>query len=84
MAEVLLPSVLTFDPKFGNLHLLSVLIGSRVAVVVDWIIQQARAAGQPDLDPGCAGGGTTIWWRQTRYAEDGRWRHTIVPRLFPG
>ena len=42
VAEALLPSVLTFDPKFGNLHLLTVLIGSLVAVVVDWIIQQAR------------------------------------------
>jgi hypothetical protein len=42
VAEALLPPVLTFDPKFGNLHLLTVLIGSLVAVVVDWIIQQAR------------------------------------------
>jgi hypothetical protein len=42
VAEALLPTVLTFDPKFGNLHLLTVLIGSLVAVVVDWIIQQAR------------------------------------------
>ncbi len=42
VAEALLPSVLAFDPKFGNLHLLTVLIGSLVAVVVDWIIQQAR------------------------------------------
>jgi hypothetical protein len=42
VAEALLPSVLTFDPKFGNLHLLTALIGTLVAVVVDWIIQQAR------------------------------------------
>jgi hypothetical protein len=42
VAEALLPSVLTFDPKFGNIHLLTVLIGTLVAVVVDWIVQQAR------------------------------------------
>ena len=42
VAEALLPSVLAFDPKFGNLHLLTVLIGSLVAVVVDWVIRQAR------------------------------------------
>ncbi len=41
-AEALLPSVPTFDPKFGNIHLLTVLIGSLVAVVVDWIVQHAR------------------------------------------
>ena len=33
---------LPFDPKFGNLHLITVLIGSLVAVVVDWVIRQAR------------------------------------------
>src|SRR6266851_7217055 len=42
VAEALLPSVLIFDPKFGNLHLLTVPTGSLVAVVVDWIIQKAR------------------------------------------
>jgi hypothetical protein len=42
VAEALLPSVLPFDPKFGNLHLITVLIGSLVAVVVDWVIRQAR------------------------------------------
>jgi len=42
VAEALLPSVLPFDPRFGNLHLLTVLIGSLVAVVVDWVIRQAR------------------------------------------
>src|SRR4030081_3431564 len=42
VAEALLPSFLAFDPKFGNLHLLTVLIGSLVAVVVDWVIRQAR------------------------------------------
>ena len=42
VAEALLPSLLPFDPRFGNLHLLTVLIGSLVAVIVDWIIRQAR------------------------------------------
>lgn len=42
VAGALLPSVLPFDPAFGNLHLLTVLIGSLVAVVVDWVIRQAR------------------------------------------
>ena len=42
VAEALLPSILPFDPKFGSLHLLTVLIGSLVAVVVDWAIRQAR------------------------------------------
>ena len=42
VAEAVLPSVLAFDPKFGNLHLLTVLIGSLVAVVVDWVIREAR------------------------------------------
>ncbi len=40
VAEALLPSVLPFDPKFGSLHLLTVLIGSLVAAVVD--IREAR------------------------------------------
>jgi hypothetical protein len=35
-------ALLPFDPKFGNLHLLTVLIGSLVAVVADWVIDQAR------------------------------------------
>lgn len=42
VAEARPASVFTFDPKFGNLQLLTLLIGSLVAVVVDWIIQQAR------------------------------------------
>ena len=42
VAEALLPSVLPCDPRFGNLHLFIVLIGSLVAVVVDWVIRQAR------------------------------------------
>jgi hypothetical protein len=41
-AEALLRPVLPFDPTFGNLHLLTVLIGSLVAVVIDWGIRQAR------------------------------------------
>jgi hypothetical protein len=42
VAEALLGSVLSFDPQFGGLHLLTVLIGSLVAVVVDWVIRQSR------------------------------------------
>ena len=42
VAEALLAPVLTFDPKFGGIHLLTALIGSIVAVVVDWAIVQAR------------------------------------------
>jgi hypothetical protein len=42
VAEAVLPSALPFDPRLGNLHLLTVLIGSLVAVVVDWVIRQAR------------------------------------------
>jgi hypothetical protein len=41
-AEALIGSLIPFDPRFGNLHLLTVLIGSLVAVVLDWIIQQMR------------------------------------------
>src|SRR5260221_11778577 len=41
VAEALLPSILPFDPKFGNLHVLTVLIGSLVAVGVDSLIRHA-------------------------------------------
>lgn len=41
-AEALLPPVLTFDPKFGGIHLITVLIGSLVAVIVDWVITAVR------------------------------------------
>jgi hypothetical protein len=42
VAKALLPSVLRFEPEFGNLHLLTVLLGSLVAVVIDWIVRNAR------------------------------------------
>lgn len=42
IAETLLPKVLTFDPSFGGIHLISAVIGSLVAVVVDWVITIAR------------------------------------------
>lgn len=42
VAEALLSPVLTFDPKFGGIHLLTALIGSIVAVVVDWVITDVR------------------------------------------
>ena len=41
-AEALLPSVLTFDPKFGGIHLITALVGSIVGVLVDWAITAAR------------------------------------------
>jgi hypothetical protein len=42
VAEALLPKVLTADPAVGNIHLISAFLGSLVAVIVDWIITQAR------------------------------------------
>jgi hypothetical protein len=56
VAEALLGPIFTFDPKFGGLHLLTAFIGSLVAVVVDWIITQARhpavvAHFEPRLEP---------------------------------
>jgi hypothetical protein len=42
VAEMLVPGVLTFDPTFGGLHLITVFVGSLVGVIVDWIITQAR------------------------------------------
>ena len=46
VAEALLAPVLTFDPAFGGFHLLTVIIGSIVAVVVDWLVMQARRPAQ--------------------------------------
>ncbi|MBI2303547.1 MAG: hypothetical protein HYU86_02220 [Chloroflexi bacterium] len=43
-AEGLLAPSLTFDPKFGEVHLLSAVIGSIVAVIVDWAITSMRKA----------------------------------------
>jgi hypothetical protein len=45
-AEVVLASVFQFDPRFGDAHLLTMLIGSAVAVVVDWLVRQS---GHPSL-----------------------------------
>ncbi len=42
VAEALLPAVLTFDPKFGGIHLITALIGSIVAVAIDWAITELR------------------------------------------
>ncbi|MCL4465608.1 MAG: hypothetical protein M1389_06215 [Chloroflexi bacterium] len=41
-AEALIAPMMLFDPKFGGLHLVTVLIGSIVGVIVDWAIEQAR------------------------------------------
>ena len=42
VAEALLPHVLTFDPMFGGIHLITAAIGSLVAVLVDWVITAGR------------------------------------------
>lgn len=42
VAESLIPSFFTADPRFGGLHLITSAIGSLVAVVVDWVITTAR------------------------------------------
>jgi hypothetical protein len=42
VAEMLLPPILTFDPIFGGIHLVTAFVGSFAAVVADWIITQAR------------------------------------------
>src|SRR5258708_9304169 len=48
VAEALLPSVLPFDPRFGNLHVLTALIGSLVAAARCVI---SRPSGEPPLAP---------------------------------
>jgi hypothetical protein len=42
VAEAVLAPLLSFDPKFGGIHLVSALIGSLVGVIVDWLVNQAR------------------------------------------
>ncbi len=42
VAEAVLAPLLSFDPKFGGIHLVSALIGSLVGVIVDWLVTQAR------------------------------------------
>jgi hypothetical protein len=42
VAEAILAPLLSFDPKFGGIHLVSALIGSLVGVIVDWVVNQAR------------------------------------------
>ncbi len=41
-AETLLAPWLPFDPAFGGLHLISVVVGSLVGVIIDWVINVAR------------------------------------------
>lgn len=42
IAEALLPTrILTFDPSFGSVHVITALIGALVAVIVDWAITRA-------------------------------------------
>jgi len=42
IAEALLSPLLTFDPTFGGIHLITALVGSLVAVAVDWGITEVR------------------------------------------
>jgi hypothetical protein len=42
VAEALLTPHLPNDPTFGGVHLVAAIIGSIVAVIVDWIITAAR------------------------------------------
>jgi hypothetical protein len=42
VAQAMLAPLMPFDPKFGGLSLLTALIGSLVAVLIDWGIRQAR------------------------------------------
>ena len=42
VAEALLAPVLKFDPKFGGIQLITALIGSLVAVLLDWLITTVR------------------------------------------
>jgi hypothetical protein len=51
-AEAILAPALSFDPKFGGIHLVSALIGSVVGVIIDWLVTQARHPAivrQPEL-----------------------------------
>ncbi len=54
VAEALLSPILTFDPKFGGVHLITALVGSLVAVAVDRAITELRrpaAAAWPHPRP---------------------------------
>lgn len=42
VAEALLPRVYASDPTFGGMHLVASAAGSLIAVIIDWIIVQAR------------------------------------------
>ena len=42
VGEAVLSTALTFDPKVGGIHLISAIIGSIVAVIVDLLVTQAR------------------------------------------
>jgi len=48
VAETVLPSLIAVDPTFGGIHLITAVVGSLVAVVVDWVVTQAR---HPSLVP---------------------------------
>ena len=52
VAETFVPQVLTFDPKFGGISLITAFVGALVGVVVDWVITKARhPAMVSELEP---------------------------------
>lgn len=52
VAQALLTPRFPNDPAFGGVHLVAAIIGSIVAVIVDWIITAARRpALVPTLEP---------------------------------
>ncbi len=42
VAEAWLSPVMWFDPKLGSIHLITAVVGSLVAVLVDWAITEVR------------------------------------------
>lgn len=42
VAQALISPRFAADPEFGGIHLVAVIVGSLVAVIVDWIITAAR------------------------------------------
>lgn len=42
VTQALFASRFPMDPEFGGIHLIMAIVGTLVAVIVDWIITQAR------------------------------------------
>ena len=52
VAQATLPGLLPFDPTVGGISVIGAFIGSLIAVIVDWLITQARHPAlvmQPEL-----------------------------------